>query len=220
MLQVIAAASTYDLTTLATFKEEVEATGTADDQFISQLIRQASGDIARYCNRVFAAETVRETFRINTGLLYPGCGVPATAADGACRGVSGLLLQRLPVSELVSISEEGTTVPLEEVELEAESGLIRRVNDGWQAGWWIPKVVVEYRGGYELLADLPYEVERACLDLVKARYFQRSRDPSLRSERILNVIDTAWTTSSSATMKRGIPAEIAERLDNFRRWSL
>src|SRR5687768_15087326 len=116
MLQVIAAAATHDLTTLATFKEEAEVSGTADDTFISQLIRQASGDIARYCNRTFAAETVRETFR--SGWSDPCRGHPATAADGACRGLDGLLLNRLPVIELVGVTEEGTTVPLEEVEVD------------------------------------------------------------------------------------------------------
>jgi hypothetical protein len=220
MIQVISAANTYDLTTLATFKEEAEVSGTADDQFISQLIRQASGDIARYCNRTFAAETVRETFRLDERWNDPGHGYPGTAADGACIGANALLLQRLPVLDLISVKADGVTVPLDEVELDPEPGILRRVNDGWQAGWWNPKVVVEYRAGYELLAGLPYEVERACLDLVKARYFQRSRDPALRSERILDLVDTSWTATSSGSMKRGLPADIAERLDSFRRLSL
>lgn len=219
MLTVITPATYRELATLEAVKTELEISGTADDVFLTRLIREASADIHSYCNTSFPAATVRETFRINTGLLYPECGLPATAADGACRGVSGLLLRRTPVIDLVSITEEGTTVPLEEVELEAESGLIRRVDDGWQAGWWIPTVVVEYRAGYEQ-ADLPEDIGRACSDLVKLRFFGRSRDPSLRSERILNVVDTSYTTLNSATVKRGLPLEIAERLDRYYRRDL
>jgi len=219
MLTVITPATYKELVTLEAVKTELEISGTADDVFLARLIREASADISAYCNMVFPAATVRETFRLSTGLLYPECGLPATAADGACRGVSGLLLRRLPVIDLVSVKEEGVVVPLEEVEVDTESGLLRRTNDGWQAGWWIPTVVVEYRAGYEQ-ADLPEDISRVCIDLVKLRYFSRSRDPALRSERILDVVESSYTTLNSATTKRGLPLEIAGRLDGRYRRSL
>ena len=78
---------------------------------------------------------------------------------------------------------------------------------------------MEYRAGYEP-ADLPEDIRRACIDLVKYRYFSRSRDPALRSERILDVIDSSFTSASSTSTKRGLPLDIAERLDNYRRFDL
>lgn len=218
MLKVITPAPTHDLSTLETCKVELEVTGSADDQFISRLIREASGEIARYCNRVFAAETVRETFRIYQA-CHTALGV-TTTPEWCYEGVMPLQLSRAPVLEVISIIEDGTTLLPETYEVDEELGRIHRLSEGFRSGWWIPSVVVEYRAGFELLAGLPYELERCCVDLVKVRYFSRSRDPALRSERILDVIDTSFTSVSSASMKRGLPRDIAERLDAFKRYAL
>jgi hypothetical protein len=218
MLTVLTPAPTHDLTLLETVKAELEVAGTADDAFIAGLIRQASGDISRYCNRVFALETVRESFRV----FEPATPVGRcpTAMDGVFNGLSPLRLRRTPVVEVVSVAEDGVAVDPGGYELDPELGVLYRAEDGYHTGWWVPRVTVEYRAGYELLAGLPHEVERACIDLVKYRYFARSRDPALRSEQILDVVTTAWTATSSTTMKRGLPVDIAERLDSFRRYDL
>ena len=60
VVTVITPASTQDLTTLATAKVELGVTGTTDDNKILNHIRQASDQIAAYCNRVFGLETVEE----------------------------------------------------------------------------------------------------------------------------------------------------------------
>lgn len=213
MLTVIAPAATHDLTVLETVKAELEVSGSGDDAFLARLIQQASGDIARYCNRAFALEAVREVFR----LIEPYGG----EYDAYSLTTAPLLLRRSPVVQVLSIVEDdGAPLQPAEYELEPDTGLIRRLSDSWIIGFWGARVVVEYRAGYELLAGLPHEVERACIDLVKARYFARSRDPALRSEAILDVINASYTSSSSAATKRGLPLDIAERLDAFRRFEL
>lgn len=216
MLTVITPATYTDLASLEDVKAELELSGAQDDAVLGRMIRQASADIVRYTNRSFGLETVREVFRIYEpyGELAYGAAAPP---DWCFRGLEPLLLRRTPVVELISVIEDGTPVLPAEYELERDVGLLHRLSDGWRSGWWVPRVTVEYRAGYAA-ADLPEDVSRACVDLAKLRFFARSRDPALRSERILDVIDTSFTATSSAAIKRGLPVDVAERLDAYRRF--
>ena len=65
-------ASPYDLTDLATVKDELNlsTTDTSNDAFLSRAITQASTAIANYCNRVFAVETVQDEIFIQQD-AYP-----------------------------------------------------------------------------------------------------------------------------------------------------
>jgi hypothetical protein len=196
MIEVITPSATYDLTVLSTVKSELQITDTADDAFLSSCIRQASGMIASYCNRVFAKESVRETFRL-------------------LRSRPALMLSRYPVTEVTGISVDGE--PLEETEWETDLkvGRVFYISDDHIRDWPKGKITVEYSGGYTLLAELPYEVERCCVDLVKMLYFSRARDPMLRSERVLDVIQQSWSTAGGETVG-GLPRDIACRLDPYR----
>ena len=225
MLTVIAPASYEALATLESVKAELEISGTADDAVLTTMLRQASADIVRYTNRRWAAERVREVFTTYEPYgVYEPQGVPwgsqyPTAMDGAFAKVAPLLLQRTPVLEVISVEEAGVAVPPTSYALDPEEGIIHRLADGWRSAWWVPLVTIEYVGGYAQ-ADIPGDIQRACTDLVKLRYFSRSRDPALRSERILNVIDSSYTATSSAATKRGLPIDIAQRLDEHRRRAL
>jgi hypothetical protein len=59
---VLVAASTYDLTDLATAKDElsIKTAETSNDAFISRAITQVSAAVANYCNRTFQLETVQD----------------------------------------------------------------------------------------------------------------------------------------------------------------
>ena len=59
---VLVAASSYDLTDLATAKDElsIKTAETSNDAFISRAITQASVAVANYCNRTFQLETVQD----------------------------------------------------------------------------------------------------------------------------------------------------------------
>lgn len=50
----------YDLTDLATVKDELSVTDPSNDSFLSRAITQASSSIANYCNRVFAVEALQD----------------------------------------------------------------------------------------------------------------------------------------------------------------
>jgi hypothetical protein len=209
MLQVITPATSYDLAAVDAAKIEMEISGTADDAFLARLIRQASDGISGFCGRVFLLETVRETFRLDQ---YPYA--TWQWSDMLCP----LRVERTPIVEVLSIVEDGQTVDALDYEIDFATGRIWRLAGDLRTGWYGVKIVVEYRGGYAL-EDVPPELERVCLDMVKRAYYARSRDPAQRSERILDIIDSAWTSTDSAETRGGLPLDIAQRLDGFRRLS-
>lgn len=91
MLTVVTPAQSYDLTVLATVKAELGITDRSEDENLTRWIKQASDVIAKYCNRVFAQETVSETFRLATR-------------------ESNLLLSRYPVVSIAAVQETGETL--------------------------------------------------------------------------------------------------------------
>src|SRR5450759_693293 len=86
-------ADTYDLTVLATVKAELGITDRDEDENLARWINQASGVIAKYCNRVFAQETLSDTFRLKWR---------------ECEEI--LVLSRFPVSSIASVLENDATL--------------------------------------------------------------------------------------------------------------
>lgn len=167
ILTVTGPASSYDLTALATVKTELSIVGSGDDTKIDGWIRQASSAIAKYCNRVFAKETVSEQFRL-------------------VRCIPKLTLSRRPISSITSILEDEVETVLvngTDYEYDSLTGEVWRLtSDDARTHWGASKIVVVYQAGYTLLSELPYEVERAAILLVKYYRFSAKRDPFIRSE--------------------------------------
>jgi len=94
-----APASPYDLTTLATAKDELSITDTSNDTFLSRAITQASSAIHRYCNRVFPVEVLQDLCYIQQD-PYPW-QVPG--------GVYPLQLKRWPLVNSTPVAFTGNT---------------------------------------------------------------------------------------------------------------
>ncbi|WP_398483555.1 hypothetical protein [Tardiphaga sp.] len=156
MLTVDEANEERDLTTLDAVKAELGDTSVSDE-LLRVFITQASEMIATCCNRVFAIETVTETFYHRD----------------RC---SDLLLSRYPITELVSIN--GKPVETDAVQLDKATGVLFR-----SAGWWHGINAVKYKAGFALPDGLPSGIERACVDIVvqRAAIAGSDRDPSVRS---------------------------------------
>ncbi|MCZ8310946.1 MAG: phage head-tail connector protein [Magnetospirillum sp.] len=201
-LTVTTAAATRDLTRLATVKTELSIGDTTQDAWLTDAIRQASDGIAAYCRRPegFGRETVEETFRAR----YAG------------QAVSSLILGRDIAPAITSVVEDGTALLAAEYLL--DGSLLRRLEDDRPTSWNAAKIVVVYQAGYTLLSGLPYDVERCAIDLVVRAYNARGRDPGLRSERILDVIAQSWDTPGGDGFKGGLPTDVADRLDPYRKW--
>lgn len=166
MLTTVTPATSFDLTLLATVKAELGITDRAEDENLTRWIRQASDTIAKFCNRVFVQETVRDTFRLK------------------CRE-EGLLLTRFPVSSITSVVENDTTLTTAtdyELTRDGDAGVLNRLRFERDWTWPIGKIVVTYVAGYATLPDLPYGIERAAIVLVNQYRYSAERDPQLRGE--------------------------------------
>ena len=173
MLTVTTPASNFDLTVLATVKDELGITDRREDDNLARWIKQASDAISKHCNRVFVQETVSETFRLK------------------CRD-DGLLLARYPVSGIASVVENDTTLDASDYEVTTESGVLKRLSSDREWCWPAGKIVVAYTAGYALVTDLPYGVERAAIALVKQYRYSAERDPLLRSEQVEGAGSSAY----------------------------
>ena len=173
ILVVTAPAARPGLTTVAMAKRELGITGSADHDFLEDLILQASAAIEGWCRRVFGREEVTEMFRLS-----------------AERAV--LHLARWPNITLASIGENDVTLAADDWELDAATGELWRLDDAdRRVAWPAAKIVVAYAAGYVLPGDpqrdLPEGLERACLETVKARWFARLRDPLAKSEQVQGI---------------------------------
>jgi hypothetical protein len=204
-LRVTTAATTKDLTRLATVKAELSIADavTTQDSWLTDAIRQASDGIGAYCRRRegLGRETVEETFR-----------------TGGHESAASLILSRDIEPSITSVVEDGETLLATEYLL--EGALLRRLEDDRVVAWNAAKIVVVYQAGFTLLSGLPYDVERCCIDLVVRAYNARGRDPGLRSERILDVIAQSWDTPGGDGFKGGLPRDVADRLDPYIRWAV
>src|SRR6185437_189068 len=120
------------------------------------LVKWSSAEIATQCNRVFAQETVVETFR-DTGDQFR------------------IYLSRWPV--VVSdefpfvVEEDGVELVIDEdYELDLEKGRLTRFNMVWSE-----PVVVSYTGGYDLPQKAPLALRQAALLMSRQAYFAAIR---------------------------------------------
>ncbi|MCA1971315.1 MAG: phage head-tail connector protein [Caenispirillum sp.] len=187
------------LTTLDTVKAELGITDTSLDTYLTRAINAASEQIEGHCGRVFGSRTVSEVFRLDR-----------------CR--PRIMLNHWPVTAVGSVTEDGAAVP--EAERPIEDGIfLRRLDgDGADSLWTAAKIEVSYTAGYVLPAaegaNLPADVEQACIDLVRLRYHAKDRDPALKSEKILDVIAQSWDTGGT---DGGQTAAVLATLDRYRR---
>lgn len=165
MLTVIDAADSYDLVTLADAKSALDISGTDMDDKLAAWITQASSAISTYCGRVFAAETVEETFRPSHGCI-------------------GLVLSRYPVISITSITEGDQTLSSSDYEADSVSGVINRLWQDRYATWSNSKVVVTYQAGFEAI---PESLERATIICLQYYRSADGRDPAIRSASITDI---------------------------------
>lgn len=210
MISVVTPASNFRLTTVANLKADLGIAGTDQDTALGRVIDAASAAIARYCNRVFAAEVVRE-------IIDPR------------RCSQAILLERYPVIAVSAMTLAGVTVDPDDIEVDAEAGFIWRLDVDspttripWEAG----RAVVTYRAGYLLpgderatgdtAPDLPADLERACLTLATRGWHNAGRDMTVRGLQYSDGsrIDYGLGATSNGN---GMPADVAMLIDGYRR---
>lgn len=205
-LEVITPAACLDLTVLETAKRElgISPSDTSQDEAVTALIKQASGIVADYCDMVFGAEEIQETFFSD----YPG------------EWKRSFMLSREPVVSIDGVTVDGVLLDPSQYRM-ATDGHLHRLEPiiGWCHWHWTSEVVVDYTAGYVLLDALPYGVERAALTLIKQYHFAAGGDPSVRSEDIPGVRSVTYAVGSFAGSGGGasLPDDVVALLRPHRR---
>lgn len=197
------------LTTLATLKLELGITGSGSDTRLTSLITQVSAAIETFCGRRFERRTV-------TDIFYPASRT--------------LYLTAWPVASVTSITDSGNLLTTDDYVIDTDEGIITPpvYGVGYGSPWgyrrWWDQVTVIYAGGYNLPgsvgADLPGDIERACLDLASRYYHGGGRDPALRSETIPGVLEQSWSAVDSIPTVGGLPLDVARSLLGYKRATL
>lgn len=193
MLTVTTPATKFNLVTVADARAALGLFDRSDDDALTGFVDRASDVCARHCKRVFAEETITETFRLD---LHQ----------------DNLILSRYPVGEITSVVENGETLDAGAYELNAESGLLIRLHSDRPCWWPYGKITVVYRAGYALPDAAPEGLRQAALQLVKAYYYGTDRDPLMRSESVDGLSSATFDTVSAGAL----PHDVRELLGPFR----
>ncbi len=205
IVTILTPAATIDLTTLTRAKEELGVTSSVSDGTIASWIHEVSSQIASACGRTFGLERLQETFDPSGPHHW----------QHHYQGRSEVLrLSRWPVTEIESITVNGVLLDPSEYMVDYTNGLIFRVTERWRG-----QTVAIFKAGYELITDLPYDVEAAALRLL--HYHQASsgssgRDPFLRSKTIQDVGQWAYFDRTQMSGKSGgLPSDVADLLQPY-----
>jgi hypothetical protein len=159
-IKVITPASSYDLCTLDEIKVMlgIAPTDTSEDALLAIWITQYSDMIATMCKRVFAYETVEETWR--------GDLLPYSTDNGR------VFLTHYPVADadIQSVTGPDGTDLSTGYELENKSGKLQFFNISWSE-----PIRITYSGGYLLPDDCPPALKQALGLLVQYQRIWQSR---------------------------------------------
>lgn len=130
------------------------STDTILEDQIEMFIDWSSSQIAAIAGRVFGEETLTETFT-TISEQFPEC----------------LFLNRWPVLNIASITDDSSAIAAGGYQLEKLTGKITRI-DG--VGFGGP-VTVTYTGGYKLPKDAPSALKQASLLMTRESYYSAIR---------------------------------------------
>ena len=173
------------LTTVQIVRAELglDETGSID-AILDNMILEASSAIETFCSRKFGKRTITETLpsSINTRLH----------------------LKNNPVVTLTSVTYDGTLVDSADYSMpEPTQGWIYN-KSYWKNTYGEYLYSVVYEHGFVLPSftsgtrDLPYDIERACIAVVKNMFLGKDREQDVSSEEIPDVYKVTYGTSSKA----------------------
>lgn len=203
-----------ELTLLSYVKAELGLEGNStQDGMLTTYIQMASDYIEQQTGRRFAKERVTEKL----------------AADNNIR----MMLERYPIVQIHGIKYDGSTIGSTTFVVEdADRGFLLR-----QTGWTDTTLYysnielnptrhgrllweVDYTAGYDMpgstdaLTNLPYDVQRAAIDLTKTYYLQRTEDPGVRSQRTGDASETRY---GPAETRFAVPPTVDAVLQRYQR---
>lgn len=201
---ITSAASSYDLTTLAVIKDELNITDNADNAKLQRYLTSASAAVAQFCNRVFQAETVSDEY-------WPQRDPAPRVVAG---GIPNLQLSRWPIVSITSVTENGAVL-VDGTDFRADKingQLIRLDINGYPKAWPVYPIAVVYVGGF---ATIPADVVDATIRMVRQRWLSKDRDPLVKQRNIPGVLEESfWIATGSEA--GNMPPDVADILTNYR----
>lgn len=163
------------------------------------VIEQVSSLFDRFLDRTLAEEDVTDYFRAIVG--------------------DELRLSRWPVAQVLSVTEDGTSLVIDDWDIDATSGRLWRISNADRFDWSGTGVTqVTYTGGYILPGDLPADIQRAAIDQAKAQFMSGARDPALRSFNIPDVYQASYSVpGGDAFGASGLLPQVEAALRPYRR---
>lgn len=186
-------------TTLDRAAKELDITAPDDLDRLADMLLEAKSMTDAFCNRNFAyAEDITERVR--------GYG------DGF------LIVQQTPIVEITSITKDGSLVHESNYEIDdAEAGIIYS-DSGFSANDIVLEglanrvlpnsqeadIDIVYSGGYVLPGtdgrNLPYDIERAQVQIIKHLWQSRTRDMGIKSEKADDIYQATYTDNAGEAM--------------------
>jgi hypothetical protein len=211
------------LTTLAVVKEDLGISVATYDDKIKRYINTATGQIERYCGRSF----YRVTDQVETKPGY---------------GFTDMRLNRCPINSIASIKYDGSAIQASTYSVsDPDAGIVKK-DGGWMWTAYYQRGIVysplpgtekdlyeiTYDGGWYTphqedldpldVRALPYDLENACIDLVRYWWYSKQRDPSIGTERLLSWnVSYISGSSGAAAGKHGLPMNVVATLNLYRR---
>lgn len=205
--------SSYQLATVAQFKEMQGVTTNNDDDVIASFIDRASAQITSYCGHSFGLETITETMASRGDVILKTSKYPINA-------VTSIALNSFDGAGFVTVSPALYSVD------QPEMGYIYN-DDGWQytAGRFGYKVV--YTTGYILpnaatgTPNLPYDITATCLELVAITYAMCGIDRNIIKEGSPDIGDITYAGAVKGALT---PAQqtisVLSTLNSYRRFNI
>ncbi len=205
------------LTTIEAVKRNLGITDANQDEPILDMIQQNSDFIASYTARTFARQNVTEKF-VGKGL--PNVQLSITPIIS----ISELALKGAAVTEFTIDDAEAGIIQIETgfTSTEIAWNTIDRAVSPYAVKDW----TCTYIGGYTLPSwqttgiprDLPFDLERACIEMTKSTFHNATIDGSIRSYKIGDTSVTWDKSPSSGGMNNaGIGTVAANILDFYKR---
>lgn len=203
MITVVTPATSRLLTTLERVLIELGDPPNPPEDYLNAKIADVSDAISAYCKRDFGVTEVTETFR-------------------QCDAVPELILSRWPVIEITDIDEAGTA--LSDGDWEIANGVLRRLSSDIGIWWARGKIEVTYTFGWvlpgqedeeeDIVRDLPFDIEAAAVEQIRAEMSSRYRDPLLRTDTVDGLGSQSYAIGSAGMSSSLLPS-VQRRLDPY-----
>ncbi|EHK56907.1 hypothetical protein [Allomesorhizobium alhagi] len=199
ILTVTTPAADRNLLSVAELRAAVGVSDSSRDAELAIVGARVAATIARICRVATAGatpatlreEVLSETFRLD-------------------RSADCLILSRLPVSSVASVTEDGTAVDAADYEVDASPGMLLRLSGDDPACWRCGKIVVAYTAGW---ATVPDDLKDAAARMVRIFSADATQEPGLKRENIPGLIEKEWWVAPADDPLA--PADVIELLGPY-----